>query len=315
MLTWPRLPLGTSDDSGQNLRAILLMILAMLIIPGSDAFAKLLSETISAGEIVFFRFLMQSLLLLPIVLARRQLLATLAFAPGIQLARGVALTAATVFFFSALKYMPLAESISIFFVEPLILTLLSAVLLGEAIRARRITAIIIGFIGALIIIRPSFSLFGWASLLPLCAATCFAFYMVLTRHISRKIDAWQMQFSTGVMALTVAGCALIFGFSTGVEALIPSVPHFVTAPLIIGLGISATLSHVLLTMALRQAGANALAPFQYCEIIGATVLGYLVFSDLPDKQTILGVAVIIASGLYLLHRESSIKPVQDARVE
>ena len=312
MFTWLKPPSVTSDDSGQNLGAILLMILSMLILSSTDAFAKILSDTTSIGEVVFFRFALQSLLLLPVVLARGQLLAALAFAPGIQLARGVLLAAATVFFFLALKYMPLAESVAIFFVEPLILTILSAVLLGEAIRARRITAIIIGFIGVVIIIRPSFSLFGWATLFPLCAATCVASYIILTRHISRKIDAWQMQFSTGVMATAVVACVLIFGFGTGIEALTPARPRFVDIPLIILLGVSATFSHILLTMALRRAGANTLAPFQYCELIGAIFLGYLFFSDLPDKQTILGVAVIIASGLYLLHRESSIKPAQDA---
>ena len=159
------------------------MATAMLIIPGIDVFAKLLIENnMSSGQVVWFRFFLQSLLITPIVLWHR----LWHVPPGtliIQFMRGVLLAAATLFFFAALNYLSIAAAISIFFVEPMVLTLLSVIFLGETIRSRRILAIITGFAGALLVIRPSFIRVVLPALLPLATAVIFAFYLLLTRRI------------------------------------------------------------------------------------------------------------------------------------
>lgn len=287
----------------QHGKAVLFMVIAMLLLPGLDAFAKLLSVEMSAGQIVFYRFLFQASFLLPVVLYRKELLASLRVSPIIQFMRGVMVALATLFFFSALKYMPMAESISIFFVEPMILTILSTFLLGEKIRYRRIIAIIVGFIGAIIIIRPSFEIFGWSAIWPVCAAICFALYVVFTRLISGRIGTYPMQFTAGFMAFVVMGIALFIGDRFDIDVLIPTFPNVGNLWMVFGLGIFATIGHIFLVNAVRYADTSLLAPFQYLEIISATILGYLIFTDLPDRQTLFGVVIIIGSGIYLMHRE------------
>lgn len=295
------------DDGSEQGRAILYMVLAMLVLPGLDACAKLLSDTASSGQIAFYRFAIQFMLLLPVILYKRTFLHMMVTAPVIQLLRGVFLAFATLFFFSALRYMPMAETIAIFFVSPLIVTLLSAVVLGETLRRRRLIAIAIGFIGALIIIRPSHALFGWAVIWPLCAATCFALYVVFTRKISGYINAWEMQLSASITALIVMACALTAGHFSQIHFIQPSIPDSADYALILGLGIIGTIGHILLVNAFRLADASLLAPFQYLEIVAATMLGFAIFGDIPDQQAVFGTAVIIISGLYLTRRESKIR--------
>ncbi len=287
-------------------RGMVLMAMAMLIIPGIDVFAKLLAPTMSAGQIVWYRFLIQSLLLAPIIISRR-----LWVLPDgtvvMQFTRGILLATATVFFFSALSALSIAEAIAIFFVEPLILTVISALFLGEVIRIRRIMAIIVGFIGAMIIIRPAFINIGAPALYPLAAAFCFAFYFLLTRKLSGKVDAFQMQWMAGISATLVLGVALLLGGAAGINAFDRSIPQGHEIVWILSLGMIATIGHMFLVHAVRHAEASMLAPFQYLEIIGAVIFGYLVFSDTLDLATVIGVSIIIASGLYIWRREAKLR--------
>ncbi len=172
-----------------------LMIIAMLVVPTMDAIAKWLSASVSAGQVVWYRFAFQTLLLLPFFLAARG-----RFILGdmpVHAARGGLMVFGTVVFFTALKHMPIADAIAIFFVEPLILTLMAALVLGEKIGWRRLTAVIVGFVGALIVIRPNFEAFGWPALLPLAAATTFSVYLIITRTLSQREDPIPMQFYSG----------------------------------------------------------------------------------------------------------------------
>ena len=292
---------GPVKDS--HFRGMILMAIAMLIIPGIDVFAKLLGQTMSPGQVVWFRFFLQSLLITPIILYNR----LWKLPPEtllIQFTRGVLLAAATLFFFAALNYLSIAAAISIFFVEPMVLTLLSVIFLGEVIRIRRILAIIIGFAGALLVIRPSFASVGLPALLPLATAVTFAFYLLLTRRISGVVNPFQMQWVVGLSAVLVMSLALAFGEGFGITPLMPSLPAGEAVFWVICLGVFSTIGHLMIVFAMRRAPASLLAPFQYIEIIGATVFGYLVFGDLLDLESVIGVLIIIASGLYLFHRES-----------
>lgn len=284
-------------------RGMIIMTLAMLLLPALDVFAKLLGETMATGQIVWYRFFVQCLIVWPVVFwlgCWRPVAGTLM----LQFYRGVLLALATLFFFAALRFLPLADAISIFFVEPMILTLLSVLFLGEVIRIRRLTAICLGFIGAMIVIRPSFDAVGTAALLPLGTAVSFAGYMVITRRIAPVVDPFQMQAMVGATALLVMTIALGFGVLLDIAVLTPKLPAGIEIPWVMALGSIAMLGHLLIVIAMRHAPASLLAPLQYVEIIGATVFGYWVFSDIPDTETIIGAGLIVTSGLYLFHRET-----------
>ena len=145
---------------------------------------------------------------------------------------------------------------------------------------------------------------GMPALLPLATAVTFAFYLLLTRRISGIVNPFQMQWVVGLSAVLVMSIALACGEGLGISPLIPSLPQGDAVLWVIGLGVVSTIGHLLIVFAMRRAPASLLAPFQYVEIIGATLFGYLVFGDLLDLESIIGVIIIIASGLYLFHRES-----------
>jgi drug/metabolite transporter (DMT)-like permease len=274
----------------------------MLIIPFLDVFAKLLGATHGPFEITFWRFFMQTVLMLPVFIMLR-LWNIPAGTLALQAVRGLLLAIATVFFFTALQHLPMAEAIAIFFAQPIILTLLSVILLGERLRIRRISAILVGLVGTIIIVQPSVLVFGWAAVLPLGSALSMALYMVLTRRLSDNVDPYQMQFLGSVAAMVALGVVVGTGSLLSIPGAAMSALTWQETGWVIGMGIAATLGHAFIVLAAGKAPASLLAPFQYVEIIGATMLGYLVFGDIPANSTILGVSVIIASGLYLFHRE------------
>ena len=278
------------------------MCAGMLIIPFLDVFAKLLGATHGPFEITFWRFFMQTALMLPFVVSLR-LWAVPSGTLILQAVRGLLLAMATVFFFAALKHLPMAEAIAIFFAQPMILTLLSALMLGERLRARRIGAIIAGMGGTFIILQPSILIFGWPAILPLGSALSMALYMVLTRKLAGNVNPYQMQFLGSVAAMIGLGLVVSSGTVFSIPGAGMSMLTGEEVLWVIGMGLAATLGHAFIVFAAGNAPANLLAPFQYVEIIGATALGYLVFSDIPAKTTVIGVGVIILSGIYLFHRE------------
>ena len=284
-------------------QAMALMILAMLIVPGMDAIAKWLSSSISAGQFVWCRFLFQTMFLLPFFWTTRGRM-PLADLP-LHVARGGLMAVGTMAFFIALKYLPIADAIAIFFVEPLILTLMAMIFLGEKLALRRFAAVIVGFAGALIVIRPNFEVFGWAALLPLAAATTFSVYLLITRRLSQREAPVRMQFFSGVFGGLIATLALAFGGTLDVALFSTSWPSSFEWLLLGALGLISTVAHLLVTHAFQRGPAGLLAPFQYIEIIGATAMGLLVFGDFPDALTWVGIAIIVGSGLYVFRHESA----------
>ena len=282
--------------------AMVMMIAAMLMLPGIDAIAKWLSGSVSSGQVTWSRFFFQIILMSPLLLKTRGPWFTPALA--LHAARGSLIAFATLFFFSGLAYLPLADAIAIFFIEPLLVTLLSALFFKEVIHWRRISAISIGFVGALIIIRPTFGEVGFAALYPVGAAFCFSFYIVLTRKLVRHEDPIRLQFFAGIFGCLVMSIALAYGTAQGVAILTaawPTTDHWL---LLGALGLIATVCHLLVVYAYRLASIGILAPFQYVEIIGATILGLVIFDEFPDTVTWVGVAIIVSSGMYVFHREA-----------
>jgi len=291
------------SDESRHPRGAVQLCAGMLIIPFLDVFAKLLGETHGPLEITFWRFLMQTVLMLPFMVSLN-----LWMIPKgtimMQAARGLLLAMATVFFFAALQHLPMAEAIAIFFAQPMILTVLSAVMLGERLRIRRIAAILVGLGGTMVILQPSLVIFGWAAVLPLGSSVSMAFYMILTRKLSGTVNPYQMQFFGSVVAMIVLAALTVLGTLFQLPGAGMSMLSGIEISWVIGLGLAATIGHAFIVWAAGNAPANLLAPFQYVEIIGAATLGYLVFGDVPAPSTFVGVSIIIVSGLYLLHREA-----------
>jgi S-adenosylmethionine uptake transporter len=296
----------TSTESG-----MMLMAVTMLIVPGQDALAKLLTDTVSTGEIALSRFAFQSLFLAPIVLFAG---ARFRGRPSwLHAAGGALLGSAILMIVWSFKYMPIANAIAIFFVEPLILTLMSAVILRESVGWRRITAAGIGLGGALLVIRPNWSEFGWVAILPLFTAFCFASYLIVTRTLSQRGNRIGMQFWVGVFGAIFLGIVTLAGDRAGAPLLELTWPGGFEIGLMAAMGLMATVTHIMIATAFGMAQASILAPFQYMEIISATLLGLIIFGDFPDAVTWVGTAIIIASGLYVFHRERRLArtPVPD----
>ena len=292
--------------------AMALMTVAMLALPGIDAIAKWLAGPVSTGQITWSRFFFQALIMLPFALAIREPWVTRRL--WLHAARGALLAGATLCFFTGLQWLPMADAIAIFFIEPLLVTLLSALFLGEAIHWRRITAIAVGFVGALIIIRPTFADIGPPALFPVGAATCFSFYILLTRKLVADDNPIRLQFLTGIFGCAVMSVALALGNAIELPTLMPAWPTTEQWLLLAALGAIASFCHLVVVYAYRLASIGVLAPFQYVEIIGATTLGFFVFGDFPDAVTWLGIAIIVGSGVYVFQREAALG-IRDEEIE
>lgn len=277
---------------------MLLMTIAMLLFPASDALAKFLTTTLTPVQIAAARFLLQSLLLLPVLLIYKRGRLP---APGARhLALGALIGLAVICLFSGLHALPLANNTALFFIEPLLLTLISALALRETVNPRQWMAVLIGLVGALIVLRPNWAAYGPAAIFPVAAGAFFAGFLALTRVVGGRDDALTLAFWTGVAATLVL--ALIMGLDLLVEGqpIMPaSLPALAVWPLLLGVGAIAAATNVLTALALRRAGAGVLAPFQYLEILSATLWGWLIFSEIPDLLTGIGAAIIVGSGLYV----------------
>jgi drug/metabolite transporter (DMT)-like permease len=209
-----------------------------------------------------------------------------------------------IFLFSGLQYLPLANNTALFFIEPLLLTLISAVALREPVSLRQWLAVIIGLGGALIVLRPNWAAYGPAAIFPVAAGACFAGFLALTRVVGGRDDALTLAFWTGVAASVVLLAIMAFGLVAEAEApassgAVLALPALGVWPLLLGVGAIAAATNVLTALALKRAGAGVLAPFQYLEILSATLLGWLIFDEIPDLLTGCGAAIIVGSGLYV----------------
>ena len=277
------------------------MCLAMILLPLMDVIAKFLTLSMASGQIVWSRMLFQTLFLLPLLYPLRHQLVVRQL--HLFALRGVLIAVATLFFFTSLVKMPLADALAIFFVEPLLLTLLSPIFLNEKIGVRRISAVMVGFIGALIIIQPSAKAFGFYALLPLGAAFCFALYLIITRKLAQNTNPIIIQLYTGIAGFLTISTVLFIGNATEFTVLQISAPTTEQWGWMILIGAVGCIGHLLLVYAFSFADASALAPFHYFEIIGAVVFGWYFFTDVPALTTWLGIAIIIGSGIYVYRRE------------
>ncbi len=286
-------PTVQAIDRQRPVAAIGFMVLTMLMFVAMDTIAKSLTASIPTGQVVWARYVFNALLLL-LILNRRVVVHLHTSRPWLQLFRSSILLVTTAFFFLGLKYLGLATASSIMFVSPLIVTLLSVPVLGEAVGWRRILSVIAGLIGALIIIRPGSDALGLAALLPLASAIGYATYQLTTRILTRSDSTMTTLLYTSIVGALLSNLALVYGW------VWPTAEQWL---MMVAMGGFGCLGHFALIRAFTLANAAVAAPFTYTSLIWATLFGYLAFGDLPDLWTVVGAAVIVGAGLYILYRE------------
>ncbi|WP_119419218.1 DMT family transporter [Desertibaculum subflavum] len=283
------------NESTARLRAIGLALAGIALFGLLDMQAKVLGALYPVPEVVWARYAGHCLLMLIVLGPRhgRGLVRTRRL--GVQLVRGVLLLLSTGFFFTALSYLPLAEAAAIGFVAPLLVTLLSIPMLGERVGWRRLTAVAVGFGGVLVILRPGGSLFTPAALLPLCTAVTYGLYQILTRRIGTSENPVASLFYTSLVGALAVTMVVPFVWVT---------PDWRHAPMFLALGVCGGLGHFLMIRALQLAPVSLIAPFGYSAIIWSLLFGWLIFGQFPDRYSLVGIAIVIGSGLYVAYRES-----------
>ncbi len=285
---------------------IALMLGFCIIAPMGDAVAKLLSETTPIGMLVFVRFAVQALVLIPLALLTGRTLRMRGRILRLTFIRTVLHILALSAMFSSLLFLPLADAIAIIFVMPFIMLILGKYVLGETVGPRRLIACAVGFVGTLLVIQPSFVQVGAAALLPLVVALLFSLFMLVTRQIAKETDPIALQAVSGLMATILLIPVLLAGSIGGTWAVSLIIPHSDIHLLLVAIGLLGTVAHLLMTWSLRFAPSATLAPMQYLEIPMATLFGWLIFHDLPNGIAAIGIAITIAAGLYvILHERAS----------
>lgn len=277
-----------------------------VVIPFSDALAKLLGADFPLLQLVVVRFATQTILFVPMAMAAGAILFPSGRVIGLTLLRAGLQIAGLLLMFSALRVLPLADAVAIAFVMPFLMLLLGRLFLNEEVGPRRLIACAVGFIGTLMVVQPSFAAVGWAALLPVGVAFAFAFFMLVTRAMSREIDPLALQGASGLVALPLVVPFLFFPVADTDPLAGWVTPMGAQIWLFVALGIFGSVGHLLMTWSLRYAPSATLAPMQYLEIPVATLVGFLMFSDLPNGLAAAGIAVTIASGLYIVFRERAL---------
>lgn len=277
------------------------MLAFCVLAPLGDSLAKLLGDTVPLGVLILVRFGVQAAILLPIVFWSGQTLRLPTGLLGLTLTRTVLHICGIGMMFTSLRYLPLADAIAIAFVMPFIMLILGHFILGEHVGPQRIIACAIGFVGTLLVIQPNFAEVGAPALLPLGVAVVFALFMLVTRKIAKQIDPIKLQAISGLQATAIIVPAML---------LLPNLPGLgfsaiasTTLPMLALLGILGTVAHLFMTWSLRFAPSATLAPMQYLEIPIGTVIGWLIFKDLPNGLAAIGICITVAAGLYIIARE------------
>ncbi|CUH88500.1 carboxylate/amino acid/amine transporter [Phaeobacter sp. CECT 5382] len=296
-------PMASSTTQDRPLLGIALMLGFCILIPLGDAVAKLLATRVPVGQIVFVRFAAQALILVPVALVMKQSLwVPRAVLPMVFL-RTVLQMAGITAMFNALRYLPLADAVAIAFVMPFIMLLLGKYVLGEAVGLHRLAACVVGFVGTLLVIQPSFAVVGLNALWPLAVAFIFAFFMLVTRKIAKVTAPIPLQALSGLIASVAMLPLFWLGHELHINGLSSAMPPQDTWVLLGLAGGVGTIAHLLMTWSLRYAPASTLASMQYLEIPIATLVGWLVFNELPNTLASLGIALTVAAGLYAVMRE------------
>lgn len=287
------------------LLGILLMLGFSTLAPIGDAVVKLLGELVPVAFFVLWRFALQALLLTPIVVASKSLRSMTGQQYALILLRTLCHIVGVGSIFIAFRHLPLADAIAIAFVMPFLSLLLGKYVLGEEVGLRRLLACCVGFVGTLLVIQPSFLEVGPAALWPLLTALAFAVFMLVGRQIARQADPVAIQMVSGFMATVIMVPLVLLGQHLDWSEFGYLVPTGKILWLLMLAGTIGTVAHLLMTWSLRFAPSTTLAPLTYVEIPITTLVGFVVFGDLPNALAATGICISVAAGLYVIFREQA----------
>ena len=276
------------------MKAIIFSLLGWMFLPVMDGFAKYLSADLPILQITWARYFFTVAFTLPIMFFFFNKQLVWSDKPKLQILRGLILLSANICFFYAISVISLAKALTLAFIAPLIVTAFSPILLGEKVGLRRWTAVIIGFTGSLLVIRPGFVEINFASLSALGTGFLYGFYLIITRKLSTSDNPLLTLLITGAVGAFLVSLVIPFYWVK---------PTFNQWSLMAGIGIFACIGHIFLILSLKYADASKLAPLGYTEIIPNVLIGYYFFNELPDNWTYLGLSIIILSGLYISWRQ------------
>ena len=295
--------MSTAPANDRPLLGILLMLAFCVVIPFSDALAKILGTEIPLLQLIETRFLAQAVLFLPVALWLGARLFPSRRATRLTFARTVLQIGGLGCMFTALRYLPLADAVAIAFVMPFIILILGHVFLGEEVGPRRIGACAVGFLGTLMVLQPSFVAVGWPALLPLAVALIFAVFTLITRVLTTEMTPLAMQGASALIALPLLVPLALIDLPGDPAPLTRIWPEGADLWLLPLFGATGAIGHLLITASLRYAPAATLAPMQYLEIPVAAALGWLLFTELPNGLATAGIVVTMAAGFYVIARE------------
>jgi len=275
-------------------KAIFYNLLAWAILPFMDTIAKYLSSELSFFQITWARYFFTVFFTLPTMFFFFRKNLTWSTQPKLQIFRGLTLFFANILFFYSISIISMAKALTLAFVAPLITTALSPFILGEKVGFRRWSAVIVGFVGSLIVIRPGFIEFNLASIAALGTGFFYGIYLIITRKLHSSDSPLLTLLLTGVVGAVVAS------FLVPVVWINPTLNQWSLLAL---MGIFACLGHLFLILSLKYAEASKLAPFGYFEIVTNVILGYYFFGDFPHYWTWVGLVIIVCSGVYISFRE------------
>ena len=280
------------------MKAIIFNLLAWVMLPIMDGFAKYLSADLPVLQITWARYFFTVVFIFPLMLFFFKKYLVWTDKPKLQLIRGLILLTANISFFYSISVISLPKALTLAFVAPLVVTAFSPFFLGESVGYRRWAAVIIGFIGSLVVIRPGFLEINLASLAALGTGIMYGFYLIITRKLSTSDNPLLTLLLTGVVGAIIASTFMPFVWVS---------PTFNQWSIMVAIGLFACIGHLFIILSLKFADASKLAPFSYFEIVTNIIIAYYFFGDFPDSWTFLGLFIIVFSGIYISRRENIVK--------
>ena len=283
------------------MKAIIFNLLAWVMLPIMDGFAKYLSADLPVLQITWARYFFTVVFIFPLMLFFFKKYLVWTDKPKLQLIRGLILLTANISFFYSISVISLPKALTLAFVAPLVVTAFSPFFLGESVGYRRWAAVIIGFIGSLVVIRPGFLEINLASLAALGTGIMYGFYLIITRKLSTSDNPLLTLLLTGVVGAIIATTFMPFVWVS---------PTFNQWSIMAAIGLFACIGHLFIILSLKYADASKLAPFSYFEIVTNIIIAYYFFGDFPDSWTFLGLFIIVFSGIYISRRENIVNNIK-----
>ena len=283
------------------MKAIVFSLLGWMFLPVMDGFAKYLSADLPILQITWARYFFTVVFIFPLMLFFFKKYLVWTDKPKLQLIRGLILLTANISFFYSISVISLPKALTLAFVAPLVVTAFSPFFLGESVGYRRWAAVIIGFIGSLVVIRPGFLEINLASLAALGTGIMYGFYLIITRKLSTSDNPLLTLLLTGVVGAIIATTFMPFVWVS---------PTFNQWSIMAAIGLFACIGHLFIILSLKYADASKLAPFSYFEIVTNIIIAYYFFGDFPDSWTFLGLFIIVFSGIYISRRDNIVKNIK-----